>query len=67
MKNLTIAKKLLALRQKRNETIDKVAKNVGISRSALAMYEAGRRVPRDAVKVNLANYYGVTVQELFFE
>lgn len=37
-----------------------------ISLSALTMYENGQRIPRDEVKVRLANYYGKTVQELFF-
>lgn len=43
-----------------------VAKAVGISLSALAMYESGYRVPRDEIKVRLANLYGKTVGEIFF-
>ena len=44
-----------------------VAEAVGISVSALTMYEIGQRVPRDEVKQRLADYYGRTVQELFFD
>lgn len=43
-----------------------VADAIGISQSALAMYELGMRVPRDEIKARLAHFYGVTVQELFF-
>lgn len=43
-----------------------VAKGVGISTSALCMYEAGERVPRDEIKEALACYYGLTVGFLFF-
>ena len=43
-----------------------VAKAVGIATSALSMYETEQRVPRDAIKIKLAEYYGVTVQYLFF-
>lgn len=49
-----------------DRTIESVAKETGISRSAVGMYEAEKRVPRDAVKIKLAEYYGMTVQELFF-
>ena len=43
-----------------------VAEAVGVSISAMAMYEAGYRVPKDAIKQKLADYYGQTVQVLFF-
>ena len=43
-----------------------VANAIGISPSALAMYENGERMPRDGVKVALAKYYGVSVGSLFF-
>lgn len=44
----------------------KVADDLGITKSALAMYERNERVPRDEIKVRIAEYYGVTVQFLFF-
>lgn len=62
---MTVAEKLVQARgEKRRED---VAKSVGISLSAVAMYENGERVPRDEIKVKLAKYYGTTVQELFFD
>jgi len=60
----TIAERLVAARGDR--TRQEVASAVGISLSALSMYETGQRVPRDEIKVALANYYGKTVQELFY-
>lgn len=43
-----------------------VANDVGISVSALGMYETEQRVPRDEIKIRLANYYQSTVQDIFF-
>nr|DAE59471.1 MAG TPA: hypothetical protein [Caudoviricetes sp.]DAK89788.1 MAG TPA: hypothetical protein [Caudoviricetes sp.]DAZ21113.1 MAG TPA: hypothetical protein [Caudoviricetes sp.] len=31
------------------------------------MYECGERIPRDSVKVKLAQYYEKTVQSIFFD
>lgn len=44
-----------------------VSDEVGISQSALNMYESGERVPRDEIKERLAAYYGTTVGYLFFD
>ena len=50
-----------------NKSADEVAKAVGISRSAVGMYESEERIPRDDIKIRLADYYGTTVQAIFFE
>jgi len=39
---------------------------LGISQSALCQYETDERMPRDEIKVRLSNYYGVSVQALFY-
>lgn len=44
-----------------------VAKELGISYSALSKYEIGAKSPSDAMKVRLADYYGVSVQRIFFD
>ncbi|MBB6689950.1 helix-turn-helix transcriptional regulator [Cohnella xylanilytica] len=62
--NDLIAKRLLALRGSQPREV--VAKAVGISLSALQMYETGKRVPRDDIKIRIADYYNKTVQEIFF-
>ena len=59
-----IGKQLKLLRGDR--TLEEVAKKTNIGRSALNMYELGLRMPRDEAKIKLANFYGTTVDELFF-
>lgn len=49
-----------------NKTQKAVSDEIGISQSALNMYENGERVPRDEVKERIAAYYGMTVGFLFF-
>lgn len=58
-----IGSRLVELRG--NKSQSEVAKAVGISDSALSMYECGERIPRDSVKVKLAQYYEKTVQSIF--
>ena len=59
-----IGERLVGLRGDKKQ--EEVAMAIGISRSALAMYESGGRIPRDEIKVRLAGYYKVSVQDLFF-
>ena len=59
-----IARKLVELRG--NTPRNEVAKAIGISTSALQMYENGYRIPRDEIKTKLARYYNTTVQKIFF-
>ena len=55
--------KLIELRG--NRTQEEVAKALGISVSALSMYEQGKRVPRDEIKIRMANYYDISLESLF--
>lgn len=43
-----------------------VAGALEISTSALFMYERGERIPRDQVKKRIAQYFGKSVEEIFF-
>lgn len=43
-----------------------VSRETGLSQARLGNYEHGVRVPEDGAKVLLANFYGVSVQEIFF-
>lgn len=45
---------------------EQVAEACNISVSALQMYENGARRPRDEIKIRLANFYGVSVETIFF-
>jgi len=64
MNGQAIGAKLRALRG--DATIEAVANSIGVSTSALAMYELGQRIPRDEIKIKLAAYYKTTVDDLFF-
>lgn len=63
---MSIGTKLRALREQKQKTQQQVADDLNITKSALAMYERNRRVPRDKVKVRIATYYGESVQSIFF-
>ena len=60
-----IGRRLAKLRG--TEPRENVAFAVGVSLSAMSMYENGERVPRDSIKVKLAEFYNKTVQEIFFD
>ena len=60
-----IGNRLIELRGDRTQL--QVATDNGLSVSAIGMYERGERVPIDEIKVKLADFYGVTVQEIFFD
>lgn len=61
---MNMGEKLRSLRG--DKTQDEIAKSLGISKSAYAMYEQGNRVPRDEVKIKISKLFGVSVQDLFF-
>lgn len=65
VRTLTVAERLIKARGKKRR--EEVANAIGVSLSAIAMYENGERIPRDEIKVRLAKYYKTTVQALFFE
>ncbi|MBR2343015.1 MAG: helix-turn-helix transcriptional regulator [Clostridia bacterium] len=60
------SKRLVELRNKKKKTRAEVAAAVGISISAVAMYERGERIPKDDVKRKLADFYGKSVAYIFF-
>lgn len=55
--------KLIQLRGNRSQ--EEVAKALGISVSALSMYEQGNRIPRDEIKIRMAEYYNISIEALF--
>lgn len=59
-----IAENLKALRG--NLTREHVANELGISVSALAMYESGQRIPRDEIKQKIAKFYKKDIDFIFF-
>lgn len=62
--NKKIATRLRKLRGKKS--VKEVAEALGISQSAVRMYEAGLRIPTDAIKIRIAKYFNSTVDAIFF-
>ena len=60
-----VGRRLIKARGKKPQR--EAAKELGISRSALSMYETGARIPKDEIKVRIAKVYGLSVQALFFD
>lgn len=57
----------MILRKLRGDrTQEEIAAILGITKSSWAMYERDERVPRDEVKIRIANFFVKTVQELFY-
>lgn len=59
-----ISEKLKILRGDRSQK--EVAEALGITPAALSNYEQGIRVPRDETKKEIAKFYGVSIEEIFF-
>lgn len=59
-----IRKKLMDLRG--DESRQKVSKELGITPQALGMIERGDRTPSLELAKKIADYYGVTIEEVFF-
>lgn len=51
-------------RQKAGKTVAEVMKHMGVSDAAVYMWETGETTPRPDKLVKLAEFYGVTVDEL---
>ena len=67
MNMVEIGNRLRRLREDRGQSKAYVARQLGISYSTLCSYEYGVRIPGDETKIKLANYYGVSVDRLFFK
>ncbi|SDI97146.1 putative transcriptional regulator [Halanaerobium congolense] len=58
--------KLAKLRKKEGLTQEQLAEKVGLSTSSIAMYETGdRKPPLEKAKV-LADFFGVSIEDIFF-
>lgn len=64
MNAISVGARIRALRGA--ESRKSLASKLGISKSALAMYERGERIPRDEVKVRFAHYFKLPVDAIFF-
>jgi len=63
---MTVAERIKNARTKNGYSVEDVAKGCGVTVSAVQMYECGQRIPRDSIKIEMAKFFGMTVQDLFF-
>ena len=59
-----IGSRLKTLRGSRSQ--QEVAQAVGVTPMAISLYESGERIPRDEIKVKLAEYFKTTINAIFF-
>lgn len=64
MNSKEIGKRLLKLRGEKTQ--QQVANDLGLTVSAIGMYERGERIPRDEIKARIAIYYNCSVEDIFF-
>lgn len=62
----TMAQRLKDLRIAKGKSVAQVSEDTGIGETALRNYECGIRIPRYTAMFTLANYYGKTVDRIFF-
>lgn len=61
-----IGQRIKSLREEKGLAREPFCKAVGITLSALSMYENGQRVPRDEIKVKIARVLETSIEALFF-
>lgn len=61
-----IGAKISGLRILSGETMEALARSINVTQSAITMYESGRRIPRDEIKIRIADHFGVPVESIFF-
>lgn len=66
MNSKRIGDTLKELRQKKGKTLEEASCDLDITPSALSNYENGIRIPRDTIKIRIAEYYNRSVATIFF-
>ena len=61
---MTAGEKIRTLRGKKSKR--RVSEELGISFSSYVKYERNERIPRDDIKIRIAEYFGTSVQDIFF-
>lgn len=61
-----IAQNLRTLRMEKGKTVAQVSSETGLGETALRNYECGIRIPRYIAMFTLADYYGKSVDDIFF-
>lgn len=66
MEDNYIAENLRELRRRKGVSQTAIAKALGVPVTTYHAWEAGQNIPRDPMKKAIAEYYGRTVQFIFF-
>lgn len=64
MKNIN-ASRIKQLRENRNISQEKLAEKIGISKSAISMYEQGGRIAPMKIQEKIADFFGVSLDYLW--
>ena len=64
---IRIGKKIKEMRQQQGLTAEELAKELGTSTSAVNMYECGQRIPRDEIKIRIAEFFGAPIEAIFYQ
>lgn len=62
-----VGEKIRKLRVDKGVSRHELAEAINVAYTTVSMYENGERIPRDQIKVAISNFFGVTVESLFFE
>ena len=65
--NEVVGKRLRDLRKKRGLTLKEVSQELKIAENTVSGYERGTRRPKAKTMVELANFYNVSIQDIFFK
>lgn len=61
---IELQRNLVDLRREKNLTQKEVAEKIGVSATAIGFWETGINEPKTTYLIKLANFFGVTVEEL---
>ena len=64
MGNETFASRIKKLRKDKKLSLDGLAKELGINKSRIGMWENNGTVPRDDVLIEVSKYFGVSIDYL---
>lgn len=64
LKTLSVGERIKVLRGEQSQ--EELASIVGVTPSAIGMYEQNRRMPRGQTQKAIADYFGLLVDDLFF-
>ena len=64
--SVKIGSRLRKIRTERGESVETLARSIGVSNSAIGMYEGRLRVPRDEIKIKITEHFDMPVEQIFF-